>query len=271
MASLAQAGETSTSRSATTAPPQQQVPLTLKTSIPELSLPPTSYLVPTSFSRTQLSTLVNRLLAQTSGLTSTIPFDFIVDGQLLRESLDSWLDKNGKTVEEGIELEYIKSTLPPKWAGAFEHDDWIASIDASRDGLVRNLRRRQERKDGSLTSLNLALPSQRLLDGFIRLVHSPLLVLFSSSSTAHTQGRSFWIIASVPSRCSMGGLILCSSRNSRSGWKCPTLCHARGRRYASINRSDVYISTQAAVVWNTFSSVEEVWPRLLQHGPFSLD
>ncbi|CAO1635617.1 unnamed protein product [Sympodiomycopsis kandeliae] len=113
---------------------QEQVPLTLKTSIPDLAVPSTSYLVPTSFSRSHLSTLVNRLLEQTAGLTSTIPFDFIVDGQLLRESLSSWLDKNGKTIEEGIEVEYIKSTLPPQWSGAFEHDDWVASIDASRPG-----------------------------------------------------------------------------------------------------------------------------------------
>ncbi|CAO1617419.1 unnamed protein product [Parajaminaea phylloscopi] len=112
---------------------QQQVPLTLKTSIPGLDLPPTQYLVPTTFARSQLSTLVNKLLQQTAGLEQTIPFDFIADGSLLRESLDSWLESNGRSVEEGIELEYVKSTLPPRWAGAFEHDDWVASIDASRE------------------------------------------------------------------------------------------------------------------------------------------
>lgn len=131
--------ETEPAMASTSAPrpnpqPQEQVPLTLKTSIPDLALPPTSYLVPTSFSRSHLSTLVNRLLEQTARLTSTIPFDFIVDGQLLRESLSSWLEKNGKTVEEGLEVEYIKSTLPPKWSGAFQNDDWISSIDASRQG-----------------------------------------------------------------------------------------------------------------------------------------
>lgn len=125
----------SSSKPSASAASQEQVPLTLKTSIPELALPPTSYLVPTSFSRTHLSTLVNRLLEQTAGISATIPFDFIVNGELLRESLGFWLDKNGKTVEEGIELEYIKSTLPPKFSGAFESDDWIASVDASREGV----------------------------------------------------------------------------------------------------------------------------------------
>lgn len=111
---------------------QQQVPLTLKTSIPGLELPPTQYLVPTAFARSQLSTLVNRLLQQITGSEATIPFDFIADGSLLRDSLEVWLDSNGRSVEEGIELEYVKSTLPPRWAGSFEHDDWVASIDASR-------------------------------------------------------------------------------------------------------------------------------------------
>lgn len=111
---------------------QQRVPLKLKTSITGLELPPVQYLVPTTFARSQLSTLVNRLLQQTLELHQTIPFDFIVDGSLLRESLEVWLDNNGRTVEEGIELEYVKSTLPPRWAGTFKHDDWVVSIDASR-------------------------------------------------------------------------------------------------------------------------------------------
>lgn len=108
----------------------------LKTSLSTLQIPVQPYLVPVSWRRTHLSTLVNRLLSDGDGTASatTIPFDFIVEGQLLRTSLQQWLEANGKTEEETIEIEYVRSTLPPRYTAAYEQDDWISDVDASRAG-----------------------------------------------------------------------------------------------------------------------------------------
>ncbi|PWN31206.1 WD40 repeat-like protein [Meira miltonrushii] len=120
--------------------PIRQVPIKLRTSQSTLSIPDVPYLVPTTWRRTQLSTLVNRLLQQgvndedTAAATKSIPFDFIIDGQLLRVSLDQYLQSKELTEESTLEIEYVRSTLPPTFTAAFEHDDWIGGIDASRKG-----------------------------------------------------------------------------------------------------------------------------------------
>lgn len=112
----------------------RQLPIVLRTTQPTLSIPAVPYLVPTNWRRSQLSTLVNRLLHQGQDDAATIPFDFIVDGQLLRTSLGEWLLHKGLTEENTVDVYYVRSTLPPKFSAAFEHDDWISSVDASHDG-----------------------------------------------------------------------------------------------------------------------------------------
>lgn len=113
----------------------RQLPIVLRTTQPTLSIPAVPYLVPTTWRRSHLSTLVNRLLHQGQDEAgSAIPFDFIVDGQLLRTSLGEWLLQKGLTEESTVDIYYVRSTLPPKFSAAFEHDDWISGVDASRDG-----------------------------------------------------------------------------------------------------------------------------------------
>jgi ribosome biogenesis protein YTM1 len=116
---------------------QRQVPITLHTTQSTLSIPSIPYLVPTTWRRAQLSTLVNRLLQQDAAETSTaksIPFDFIINGELLRTSIVQYLASKGLTEESTVEIEYVRSTLPPTFTAAFEHDDWVSGVDASKDG-----------------------------------------------------------------------------------------------------------------------------------------
>lgn len=126
-------------------PASRQVPIILRTSQPTLSIPSIPYLVPTTWKRTQLSTLVNRLLQQDaaaagaavtadSSSAKSIPFDFIINGELLRTSIDQYLASKGLTEETTVDIEYVRSTLPPTFSAAFEHDDWVSGVDASRDG-----------------------------------------------------------------------------------------------------------------------------------------
>lgn len=117
----------------------RQVPITLRTLQPTLSIPSIPYLVPTTWRRTQLSTLVNRLLQQDatiadSSTAKSIPFDFIINGELLRTSIDQYLASKGLTEETTVDIEYVRSTLPPTFSAAFEHDDWVSGVDASRNG-----------------------------------------------------------------------------------------------------------------------------------------
>ncbi|PWN95217.1 WD40 repeat-like protein [Tilletiopsis washingtonensis] len=118
------------------APAVRQVPIVLRTSLATLQIPQQPYLVPLSWRRTQLSTLVNRLLSPGDAASAaSIPFDFIIDGELLRGSIDAWLAAHGRTEEETLDIEYVRSTLPPRFASSRECDDWLSDIDARSDGL----------------------------------------------------------------------------------------------------------------------------------------
>ncbi|KAJ9640152.1 ribosome biogenesis protein ytm1 [Knufia peltigerae] len=105
---------------------------------------PAPILIPTSFRRIQLSTLVNNLV-QTE---KTIPLDFIINGTYLRTTLEEYLTNNGISTETTLNIEYVRARIPPRYAASFEHDDWVSDIDvlsgtnprilsASYDGLLR--------------------------------------------------------------------------------------------------------------------------------------
>ncbi|WFD01763.1 ribosome biogenesis protein ytm1 [Malassezia obtusa] len=124
------------------------VPIRLRTSLPGCSIPYVPYMVPVNWRRSQLSTLVNKVLQTADPQRETVPFDFIVDGELLRTSLDEYLAQHARSTEEGLELEYIRSTLPPSFRDSAKQDDWVSCLDArhaskvlaaSYDGNVRVL------------------------------------------------------------------------------------------------------------------------------------
>lgn len=105
------------------------VPVVLTTSIPGASIPETPYMVPAAWRRTHLSTLVNRVL-KTLGSEDSVPFDFLVDGELLRTSLGSYLEQHGLDAEATLRLEYVRSTLPPRFETIIPQDDWVSSVSA---------------------------------------------------------------------------------------------------------------------------------------------
>ena len=54
-------------------------------------LPAQKFMIPTTWKRYQLSQLVNKALS----LTTPVPFDFLVRGEILRGTLAEWCHENG--------------------------------------------------------------------------------------------------------------------------------------------------------------------------------
>lgn len=75
--------------------------------------------------RYQLSLLVNNLL----GTAQPTPFEFLINGQYLRTSLDEFLTENGISAETTLSIEYVKALSPPQYVASYEHDDWVSSVD----------------------------------------------------------------------------------------------------------------------------------------------
>lgn len=102
----------------------------------------TPIFAPLNLKRFGLSEIVNHLLKT----ERSVPFDFLIDGELLRTSLQDYLTKRGVSSEVTLNVEYTRAVLPPSYLSSFNNDDWVSSIDisgpqhivtGSYDGVVR--------------------------------------------------------------------------------------------------------------------------------------
>ncbi|KAK4995516.1 ribosome biogenesis protein ytm1 [Elasticomyces elasticus] len=82
-------------------------------------------LVSTALRRIQLSQLVNKLL----DTEKPIPFEFLINGQFLRTSIDDFLSSRGISAETTLDVKYVRALIPPLHTTTFEHDDWVSSVD----------------------------------------------------------------------------------------------------------------------------------------------
>ncbi|KAF7932017.1 uncharacterized protein EAE97_009038 [Botrytis byssoidea] len=108
---------------------QGQVQVHFSTTSPDIELPEgkQQLLVPTNVRRYGLSQILNsEAMLDTS---SPIPFDFLINGTFLRTTLDEYLTANGLSSETTLNLQYVRSLIPPLYEASFEHDDWVSSVD----------------------------------------------------------------------------------------------------------------------------------------------
>uniref|UniRef100_A0A0D6R405 Ribosome biogenesis protein WDR12 homolog n=1 Tax=Araucaria cunninghamii TaxID=56994 RepID=A0A0D6R405_ARACU len=110
---------------------QVQVRFTTKLP-PHLRVPPTSYAVPANVNRLALSKVINDLLRH----EKPQPFDFIVEGELIRTSLEELLLIKGISAEKILNLEYILAVRPPNAEEPWLHDDWVSAVDGSYSSFI---------------------------------------------------------------------------------------------------------------------------------------
>lgn len=122
--------------SGSTAP--RQLPINLYTRDSPLAIPPSTYFLPGQWKRFQLSELINKVLGNTAeNERQAIPFDFLVEGEILRGSLDAWVRKHrGGDEETTVNVEYVRSLMPPNEVGRREVEDWVSGLSLARPGYV---------------------------------------------------------------------------------------------------------------------------------------
>lgn len=120
-----------------------------------LQVSDTPLFVPISLKRYGLSEIVNHLLGKNgeSDEAKPIPFDFLIDGVLLRTSIDDYLIKNGLSSEAFLNLEYTRAVLPPSFLASFNNDDWISSISSINP------------YSAAVTTSNMSITSPKILSG----------------------------------------------------------------------------------------------------------
>ena len=120
-----------------------------------LKVSDTPLYVPVSLKRYGLSEVVNHLLGKNDETDETkpIPFDFLIDGVLLRTSIQDYLTKNGLSNEAFLNLEYTRAVLPPSFLGSFNNEDWISSMDTINP------------TSASVVNSNLSISQPKILSG----------------------------------------------------------------------------------------------------------
>lgn len=58
-----------------------------------------------------------------------VPFEFLINGQFLRTSIDEFLTLNGISSETVLNVEYTRALIPPIQVASYEQDDWVSSVD----------------------------------------------------------------------------------------------------------------------------------------------
>jgi len=118
--------------------PTIQVRLTTRTESPISSTP---IVIPTNVTRYSLSQILNHLLEN----PTPIPYSFLINSIYLPSTLDEYITSNAVSREEILEIEYVRSVLPPKWEGRWTQEDWVggvsvrdtAVLSGGYDGIVR--------------------------------------------------------------------------------------------------------------------------------------
>ncbi|EEF36315.1 WD-repeat protein, putative [Ricinus communis] len=93
--------------------------------------PSATITIPSNLTRLGLSTIVNSLLKAGNPEWENCPFDFLIDGELIRLSLEQFLLAKGISAEKILEIEYIKAVAPRKQEEPSLHDDWVSAVDGS--------------------------------------------------------------------------------------------------------------------------------------------
>lgn len=115
----------------------KQLPINLFTLHSPDSIPSSTYLLPADWRRFQLSELINKVLKNGSaeGEAAPVPFEFVVEGQVLRTSLDAWVKANrAGDSERVIDVEYRRSLRAPEEKGRVEVPDWVSGLSLKMPG-----------------------------------------------------------------------------------------------------------------------------------------
>ncbi|KAL5704350.1 WD repeat-containing protein 12 [Ranunculus cassubicifolius] len=99
-------------------------------------VPTTALAIPSNLTRRGLSTIINDILKSEDPDWEHVPFDFIINGELVRMSLEQFLLAKGITAEKVLEIEYIKAVVPRKQENPLLHDDWVSAVSGANSRFI---------------------------------------------------------------------------------------------------------------------------------------
>ncbi|XP_005103148.1 ribosome biogenesis protein WDR12 homolog [Aplysia californica] len=135
---------------------QQHLQITFFTKQAQYSIPDAPYSLPSSFGSQELNGIVHSVLYE-GATKDAVDFDFLIDGEFLRTSLETHLEDKNISAENVIEVEYVERAAAPRPETSLAHDDWVSCVRGSNDlilcGCYDNTLRLWTRDEKCLTTI----------------------------------------------------------------------------------------------------------------------
>ena len=64
--------------------------------------------------------------------SSTVQFNFLINGELIRNTLESHITDRNIPTENVIRIEYVVKVSPPSLSEEINHDDWVSCAHCNR-------------------------------------------------------------------------------------------------------------------------------------------
>ena len=74
-------------------------------------------------------------ISETVDDESSIEFDFLINGEFLRVTLEKHLQQAEISTETVVEIEYVERHPAPIPEDSLNHDDWVSCVQASSNWL----------------------------------------------------------------------------------------------------------------------------------------
>lgn len=104
------------------------------------SVPDAPFSISGNTTSEQLSSLINALLREaqpTDENENEEPtFDFLIEGELLRQTLQEHLEAHNIAQEKVVLVEYVEKCPPPLPIDTLVHDDWVSAVHTSDAGIL---------------------------------------------------------------------------------------------------------------------------------------
>jgi len=115
----------------------QELQIRLTTQLELYKVPDTTLSVAASICPIGLNSLVQGLLAEADLAKVSLEFEWLCQGELVRDRLCVHLaGRSDVTAETVIELEYVEKNKPPQPEASVNHDDWVSACRVSGDFIL---------------------------------------------------------------------------------------------------------------------------------------
>lgn len=114
-----------------------QIQVKFLTKQEQYAVPDNPFAINTNMAPTDLNSLINTLLKESSStFEKAVDFDFVIHGELLVSSLSEHLHEKSISTEDTLEIEYLERYPSPRPQDCLMHDDWVSAVQANGNWIL---------------------------------------------------------------------------------------------------------------------------------------